>query len=196
MMEMQTIRGDIRLKIQQDLDPVDPREWDNMGVMVCWHNRYNLGDSHNYDAPEDYEKDKDNLGVVIQLPLYLYDHSGLSMSTKRDYPFNCRWDSCQVGWIYITKKVLRDNLKVKKIGKTELAKAEDWLVREIDDYDKYLRGNIWGFMVDKRTICETCKHESWEGIESCWGFLGRDWENNGMADALGEYEDMLNDLEN
>jgi hypothetical protein len=30
--------------IEQDDDPVNPREWDNMGIMVYWHRNYNLGD--------------------------------------------------------------------------------------------------------------------------------------------------------
>jgi len=35
----------------------------------------------------------------IMLPLYLYDHSGITMSTGK---FSCPWDSGQVGWIYCT----------------------------------------------------------------------------------------------
>ena len=35
-------------------------------------------------------------GMVI-LPLYLYDHSGITMNTCG---FSCPWDSGQVGWIY------------------------------------------------------------------------------------------------
>ena len=38
---------------------------------------------------------------IIILPLYLYDHSGISMKTT---PFSCQWDSGQVGWIYVEKK--------------------------------------------------------------------------------------------
>jgi len=34
--------------ILRDSDPINPREWDNVGSMICWHSRYNLGDTHNY----------------------------------------------------------------------------------------------------------------------------------------------------
>jgi len=34
----------MRLKIEQDEDAEDPREFDNLGIMVCFHKRYNLGD--------------------------------------------------------------------------------------------------------------------------------------------------------
>ncbi len=42
-----------RVRIIQDSDPMSPREWDNVGKMVCWHRRYNLGDEQpSYDAQE------------------------------------------------------------------------------------------------------------------------------------------------
>lgn len=37
----------------------------------------------------------------IVLPLYLYDHSGITMNTTG---FSCPWDSGQVGWIYASKE--------------------------------------------------------------------------------------------
>ena len=41
-------------------------------------------------------------GMVI-LPLYLYDHSGITMNTCG---FSCPWDSGQVGWIYADKAMI------------------------------------------------------------------------------------------
>ena len=39
--------------------------------------------------------------IVFYLPLYLYDHSGITMNTGG---FSCSWDSGQMGWIYATKE--------------------------------------------------------------------------------------------
>ena len=33
-----------KLEIFDDLNPCSPREFDNLGTMVCFHRRYNLGD--------------------------------------------------------------------------------------------------------------------------------------------------------
>ncbi len=33
-----------RLEIFEDLDPTDPREFDNLGTMICFHNMYTFGD--------------------------------------------------------------------------------------------------------------------------------------------------------
>jgi hypothetical protein len=86
----------------------NPRtEWDNMGTMVCFHNRYDLGDKeHGYDSRDfngwgelEAKIVKDHDPALI-LPLYLYDHSGLTISTK---PFSCKWDSGQIGFIFVSK---------------------------------------------------------------------------------------------
>lgn len=34
-----------KLEIFQDLEPVNPREFETLGTMVCFHKRYELGDS-------------------------------------------------------------------------------------------------------------------------------------------------------
>ena len=44
------------LKIEQDTNPENPRNWDNVATMVCWHSRYDLGDKHSfYDSDEFFD---------------------------------------------------------------------------------------------------------------------------------------------
>src|SRR5690625_3920396 len=103
------------LKIIQDTDsgfnPIE--DYDNLGHIICWHSRYNLGDKHNYYNPREFleelllgfeddkrldkidEKDNETLieelqKHVVMLPLYLYDHSGITINTTG---FTCKWDS-------------------------------------------------------------------------------------------------------
>ena len=33
-----------------------PRSWDNLGTMVCWHRRYQLGDKHTYATPQAFSR--------------------------------------------------------------------------------------------------------------------------------------------
>ena len=110
------------IKIYRDEDPVNPRKWDNLGTMVCWHRNYNLGDEQPSDSsydfivnlvydylsgsdqyevdsvsgwndfspemlPEGIAKRIENLldEHYIILPLYLYDHSGITMNTSGFY---------------------------------------------------------------------------------------------------------------
>src|SRR6187402_3409459 len=46
--------GEFTLEIISDDDPMSPREWDNIGTMVCFHKRYTLGDKHDYKEPQDF----------------------------------------------------------------------------------------------------------------------------------------------
>lgn len=193
--------------ILQDTDPQNPRDpgWqENLGSMVCWHKRYNLGDKHNWEDPNDFFQDlalkNTNWSELLQyikdghtkdlrlvpegegyqlqfkalsfngnrwedkdqwadmegfqfpadfsdsaaiskrvwdeaqgeitdvlkemytpelidlckdkvaiLPLYLYDHSGLTMSTN---DFGDRWDSGCVGFIHMDKDTAIKELRM------------------------------------------------------------------------------------
>ena len=46
----------MQVKIWQEDCPFDPREW-GIGEFICWHRRYDLGDSHNYSCPEEFPED-------------------------------------------------------------------------------------------------------------------------------------------
>lgn len=180
----------LNVRIVIDEDPESPRERDNLGTMVCWHRRYNLGDKHSFgdhndffasllpdgvyeklDACWDRECDKawtdlktagHSYGdmvhlkameaceaahngrvraevdkVAIILPLYLYDHSGITMSTGA---FSCPWDSGHVGWIYVTLGDIRKEYSVKRVTKKIREQAIKCLNGEVETYDEFLTG--------------------------------------------------------
>lgn len=167
VVEQKEVNG-YTIEIHTDEDPINPRtEWDNAGIMACFHRRYTLGDKQDKHGlrHEDFAgwdemeahifKEKD---AAIVLPLYLYDHSGITM---RHFPFECRWDSGQVGFIYITKDDVRKNWDVKYVTKKSLAKAKACLIAEVQTYDDYLTGNVFGVVV---------KDPEGEEIHSCWGY--------------------------
>ena len=168
--------GSYLIKIEQDDDAQSPREWDNLGKMVCFHSRYNLGDKHNvkfkdYNGWEEMKKDiikTENVAVI--LPLYLYDHGGITMNTTC---FSCVWDSGQVGWVFISKEKVRKEYNVKRISKTLLERIEKYLVGEVETYDQYLTGDVYGYKISKVTECEL-GHSHEEELDSCWGFYGED----------------------
>lgn len=150
-------------KIVQDTDPESPREWDNLGTMVCWHRNYRLGDEQPKCDPDEYEIPE---GSEV-LPLYLYDHSGITMSTGA---FGCPWDSGQVGFIYVTAERIRAEYGDDSPESREKARAV--LTGEVKVYDQYLTGDIWGFEIFKVNECECCGHNDPESVDSCWGFYG------------------------
>jgi len=179
------------IKIEQDSDSINPRtDWDNGTVMVCFHGRYNLGDKHDfkqgdYNSWEELKQAivKKEKALVI-LPLYLYDHSGITMNTTG---FSCRWDSGQVGFIFVNEKKCKEMGWTKKYiktlssgddeaykGKTREEILEGFMVSDVETYDQYLTGDVYRFDI--------------EGLDdgSCCGFFGSDHEKSGLLDHARE----------
>lgn len=156
------------LKIYMQEDPENPRTaFDNFGHMVCFHRRYDLGDEgHGIDESEfsSWAEIEQHLikekGAVVILPLYLYDHSGITMRT---HSFNDRWDSGQVGFTYATRKDILENWQVKRLTQELKEKARNLLIAEVETYDDYLTGNVYGYVLED---------EEGETIDSCWGYFG------------------------
>ena len=176
--------GKYKIEIIQDLNPDSPRDWDNLGIMVCRHRTYNLGDKHMYDLRDceswsDVQKELEYPPVILNL--YLYDHGGITMSCS---PFGDKWDSKQVGFIFATKETL-----LKEYGKIDeevIDKAIGILKSEVEAYDMYLRGDIFGYRISEVSTCNF-GHEHMEEIDSCWGYYGED-------DCMVEAEYLVNNL--
>lgn len=113
----------------------------------------------------------ESAGLVI-LPLHLYDHSGITMSTGS---FSCPWDSGQVGYIY----ALPDTIKKEwGEGKDAADKARQYLENEVKEYDQYLTGDVYYY---------TIENEDENLLGSCGGFYGLDWaieESTDEANAI------------
>ncbi len=156
-----------KIKIFVDNNPSNPRlEWDNLGHMVCFHKRYNLGDKDNnqyktfdYNSWDEMEKAiiKEEKAYII-LPLYLYDHSGITISIS---PFSCPLDSGQVGFIYVTKEDILKEFCCKNITKEIKEKAKNILIDEVKIYNMYLTGEVYGY---------TIEDSGSDLIDSCWDF--------------------------
>jgi len=230
------------LKIYIDEDPINPREWDNLGVMVCSHDRYNLGDEQTNDIDDYFDslaeeldpgfrkwweywnegpgwsilcnrtKEGKNTYIIdvydtfhemvnkkiwkildkhlIILPLYLYDHSGITMSTG---PFSCPWDSGQVGFIYVEKKKVKEEWGWKRLTPDRIKKIERFLKAEVEVYDQYLRGDVYGFECEYKYPF-SLEHEDF--FDSCWGFYGSDWDENGLREHLPpDFQHLVDKLE-
>lgn len=100
---------------------------------------------------------------VVILPLYLYDHSGLAMSTGSfvGRAIHAEWDSGQVGYIYADRDMIQK--EYGKISPETVKCAETVLEGEVKDFDLYLHGECYGFRLFK-----DCDEE-----DACWGFLGK-----------------------
>ncbi len=179
--------GGKTITIFQDSDVAEsPRDWDNLGTMVCEHPHYNLGDCdckkwHAEHSGELPNREREEIGDykelflaflahenVFALPLYLLDHSGLWMRTSRFAEDPGGWDTSHIGYIYIAKAKFR-----KEFGKWNKRKARELLEQEVTTYSDYLIGNVWGYRV---------VDSSGESVDSCSGFIGDYDEKGGCLD--------------
>lgn len=163
------------IQVKRDEDPISPRDWDNLGVMVFLHSRYSLGDKHDYNAnsfsgwdelEKELVKEED---VVVILPVYMFDHSGITISCSRERFRVCDpqgWDHGQIGFIFARRTDVRNEYSKKRISKQILKKVEDVLVSEVNTYDQYLTGDVWGYVIED---------DDGNHIDSCWGFFGYDY---------------------
>lgn len=165
------------ISVMFDENPESPREWENIGIIHCAHRRYSLGDvQHNTLEAINAAENKCLKNGDIVLPLYLYDHSGITISLS---PFSCPWDSGRVGFIAIPRKKMLKEFSAKIFSKKLKEKALEIAKEEIEVYDQFLRGEVYGYVVRKDS----------EELESCWGHYGLDYckeEAKKVVDYLQE----------
>lgn len=182
------------IKICQDEFPDSPRSWYNLGSIICFHRRYNIGDDHSltsdqFSSWEDLKKYiQKNFDPLVILPVYLYDHSGLCLKIGSFHGLlpqgHAEFDSGQVGFIYVSKDKVRKELSCKRISQKTKLLTIGRLIDEINIYNQYLSGDIWGYTVSKNG----------EIIDSCAGIYGLDnvmYEAKNSIDSQGRKQNEI-----
>jgi hypothetical protein len=163
----------VELEIEES--PYNPREDDNMTVIVSFHRRYSLNDKHDYKQT-DYNNWGELAKAIVRKekpaiikPLYMYEHSGITIKTS---PYDCPWDSGQIGFVFITSAKARKEYNWKKITKNRVTFLDKMLETEIDIFRKYFENDIWYFNE---------YDENGNECNSCGNFYGNDINENGMV---------------
>jgi len=178
---MKTNHKGYEILIEQDDNPINPRmENANLGIMLCKHRRYNLGDDVNANKDEVLNMLAGKIKDVVALPLYLYDHSGITMNTTG---FSCRWDSGMVGCIYADYNKIRSWYGVKKVTKNLIEKVKDMFRSEVKEYDNYISGNVYSYTILKDN----------EEMDSCGGYPYEDalLEAKAIVDNMASHKKMV-----
>ena len=163
----------LRIRIEYDTESESPANWDNVGQITYRKGARNvLGtEAVDMDRFEEIELGIKN-GTLIGLPVYAYVHSGATIATT---PFSCPWDSGRSGWVYCTREAA-----VKEFGKKICTAAvrQSALKRmegEVDTFDQYLRGEVYGYIVERVERDEDDEELGSERLDSCWGWYGLDY---------------------
>ena len=144
------------IKIYQDENPESPNDWEcpeNGAFIVTTKNR------HFQVLQKDY--DVNTIAEHMQThklyhqhrvyPLFAYVHSGVSLSLGRGYPFNCPWDSGQIGYVLVNPKGIKDP------DKTAESIVKTW--------NQYLSGDVYRIEIedaDGNNLDSCCRFYGWE----------------------------------
>lgn len=159
----------LRICIKQDNDAESPAEWGGVGEIAYLNSaRTTLGTERVSTDRMDEISQGIRDGSLIGKPVYAYVHSGSTISTT---PFSCQWDSGPSGFVYCTKDEAVSE-EVKKILTAEVkAKALGWLENLVETFDQYIKGEVFGFVIE-RIALDADGEESTEEVDSCWGHYG------------------------
>lgn len=165
------------VNVHYDNDPQSPREWCNAGtVALINRSRYSFADEKlPHDEIQAIIDDPD----YLSLPIYIYDHSGITINTTG---FSCSWDSGQCGIIYISKSDAIKEWGKKILTRTVKQKTLDYLKGEIKTLDQFVTGSVYGYEI---------LDENGDNVSSCWGFYGSIDEcmNEGVCEAEAIHPD-------
>lgn len=179
------------IRIKPDDSPESPRTWSHVGTILSFHRSGDYGEVTTEDihvpeqaqrhAPHDTataiafwtRRIKAQYGSRVVLPIWHYTHSGTTLRTGKANPFHCRWDSGLMGLIFDTPEGIAECY-----GSSAPPKARDIrlnLEGEVETFDQYLRGDVYGYVIEDADGVE---------VDSIWGFYGLEDVKEQAEDAV------------
>lgn len=156
--------GEKRILVEDDVHYGSPHSDEDSRVKFAFaHKRYSLPNDSGMDlrSMDGWKEVEESLREACEaktiLPVYMLDHSGVTIGTA---PFGDRWDSGQIGFVY-----------------SDQPNDEDALLHEVSLYDAYLRGDVYEYRE-----CDACGNVIDDG-DGCYEFFGSDFSKNGLFDA-------------
>lgn len=166
----------LTVKIFPDIDsPESPLEWENLATVFVLNpsDRYSFKDTVSSREHEESYRERygdypgsvadwelyarEVLGATVVLPLYMYVHSGVTVSIGDPInPFGCDLDSRLYALVF-------DTAESRERCGTPLERVEECLRAEMDTFDQWLRGDVYGYVVEDAVG---------EHLDSCYGFYG------------------------
>ena len=210
-----------RLTMDIDECAESPREWDNVATIVSEGGNWDISDEGWRMSAEEFAEflhkklDKKcpeiksltdidhivNCGIaknyIVCKPIYMYDHSGQTISLS---PFGCPWDSGCCGYIFVFKdKILNEFERATEDNWRDI--ANEIIQSEIDTYDYYIRGEVYGYCLEEG---HTVEHKDlvtgaiwtsteYETVDSCCGFYG-DCSSDILHAALGDEWEIIEEI--
>ncbi len=210
-------------RLTMDIDECveSPREWDNVATIASEGGNWDISDEGWRMSAEEFAEflhkkldkkcpeikgltDIDHIvncgsakNYIVCKPIYMYDHSGQTISLS---PFGCPWDSGCCGYIFVFKdKILNEFERATEDNWRDI--ANEIIQSEIDTYDYYIRGEVYGYCLEEG---HTVEHKDlvtgaiwtsteYETVDSCCGFYG-DCSSDILHAALGDEWEIIEEI--
>ena len=158
------------ISLDQDIDAESPADFEcpeNGVFLVTTRNRYFevIPKGYSVESIAEHMKTHRTYHGFYVWPLFAYIHSGVALSLGRKYPFNCPWDSGQIGFILVKRGTSKD-LETNAQGL-------------VDTWNQYLSGDVWSYCI---------KDNDDNFIDACSGFYGQDWAIKEAKDIIDNYK--------
>jgi hypothetical protein len=201
--DAQTITGtrfEYRARVVLDTsgDAESPREWCNVARLCLSHKRYDLpweDDTTGERVREAMDRGGLRLAArylsvvhdAVVLPVWGYDHGLMTFTAgSRTGNYADVWDSGLAGLAYVTRDTVRTELRTP--GETETADdvAAQAITGEVETYAAWSRGEVYGWVVERRPVDDEDDDTAWDELDACWGYIGE--TDYPMAEAVSTAE--------
>ena len=153
--------GKCRVRIEYDTNPQSPSEWGDDGLfIVANHRDFYVPEPGQKRVPSDPDEVVENWKKTHWIfPLEAYIHSGVHLSFGQEggYP-DRRWDVSQLGFVFASKKEWRLSKKAREAAASKIA-----------EWNRYLSGQIYGYVVETNAKDEDGEDVEGEHLDSRWG---------------------------
>jgi hypothetical protein len=183
-------------RILHDEVGINPREFNNIGQLALYPNRY-------LDSELDINELPSRDEAIAIFPLRFYLHGNLSFSIDNKYPYNDRWDSGEAGYVVVTREQARLIYGKYESSPAFIKQVEEKVRDEIAKLNSYLNNDCWGYQI----LEDGLDNNSFEKtVDFCWGYYSyKDAENaalskikelidNSTQPTLFKFEPIINKL--
>jgi hypothetical protein len=179
-----------RLRLVQDTDAVNPRtDFDHLAhVITPKGQNYIDVDADGGPLQEvwnHYSANHDDDDAVLLLTRYAHLHHGVRIIEDR--PHDGAWSL----WYVMPGKAAEST-----------ATPEAIIESEITEYRTWAEGEVYGYVIDKAVTWVPkeghgpeddedipAERETWEEVDSCWGFIGYDYAKQAAKEAFATYRE-------
>lgn len=149
-------------------------------TLAGYHRNYNFNETDIIEKPytldDLYLKLCSSYDIMAILPLYLFEHSGIALSTN---DFNDRWDSGQIGYVFMTKK------QAKEMDIKDEKAAIDWINNGIKQFNRINSEYMYSLEFFEVKKCDCCNATAEINNDIISGYFCDDLLN-GIIDYVGK----------